>query len=1027
MWIFGTLLICFISINRFRRTFECQSRSIILTLCDSSRTLLLENIKLLVAKQSNPLQLVLTWNEHFNTTRSNSYVEHEKSASILLDYLRSERSIQLISRAILTESTCNFLLRHCFESEMVEIVPMIVEAAVKSKVLSFKSLAILIEGYSRIKFAERVTYYFNFRHELNWIKLDSIVYQNEMIFLSNLYLKVLLSMGQQEKAWKHYHSLIEQNQTDFYTFNTLISYLEQHHQLKESYSVWEDTKSYYQQQGNETPLPFGFELTVSSMVRCHLQAGDRESAKRLLMDYPCTLGTFAWLYNLAAKSGNVSLVLREFDDLFDGGRNSHFFGRTKKVRHENRMVSREAMFLEAVVSGLSKATLKPSVQVASMICAVQYFSRLWPRPDLTGTEGGQVQVAGAYSDLLSSTVMSDMTAKTFNILINSLKVMLDRNPPESISWKSIYYSSLQGIAKGQTELGSDSIGVRELCDLLKSALIARMEIQSSDRSKLALCDGYTLSTAVELANALRDSSFAEYIWSNRMLVHNPNPASEEYFCNAYLRSFRSPQQLALLQKFAHEQFGMRWTAFSAADPPPQRDPGQGSEAQGLPRGAHRGRFSRRLVSLRTGDEFVNALLRVCGPSVAVGQAISLLSDDREGDREGDDRYSNSPRLRWPTASPLRADKLPLESSISNIVISFDRFWRDASNSNSDSDSHETNEYDEDHSTSIQREAEQLTTLLIASKRFLVRHSGHSDGNRDEDTAGEEGQTALTREMLLWASVIAALLSRGLWSESWALVRKLEAARGQGLPRPTPIPPRHPSATASVSASARDGLVTAPRRLCEVQQVVKVMELAVMSALDGSLPLLTASALPALAEMEAAKPQSVGPSRLLELKVPRSQRLPYGDLRTVVSVPHILQFLLLAESEAASVPGKSRLSAPYRGPIGVSLLEFLFYGCVDKRNFASAAKIVGLLEHCRLVIDVRQSMRVLQTAAAAAATATATSAGEDYVEVNPADDKSVREYLARKWTAMLLARSIKTFQSAILNKSIQLINNRKIVY
>ena len=979
-----------------------------------------DKLKFMIRVKSPPIEVLGLWNRYLS---SPSYKRvplevHESTTASLIRYFFGEVGrlpysssqishvrealVDSITRTAFTDSTCNVLLLHFFESGTTDFVPRIVSAATSVDKLTFKALAILINGYGNRKDMSLVNYYYNLRQDLTAMgsssSSDSI--QDEVV-LHNAYLKALFLNGREELAMQTFASQIERNETDFYTFNTALAHFEKARKLNECHAIWMAVKAYYTErlaQQRDSSMPFGLELSVSLMVKSYLFAGEVAKAKDLIEEFPCCAAVYAWLHHLAWKAKNVQDVLLELEDTFGGEKYPRLFDGARKVKLENRLVSSSSFLVDAIVSGLSRKTKDASQAIEAYVTVVDFFTRYWSTyssPDSTiaiaqysSSPAGHLLPSPALI-ALSEALVSNITVKAFNIILNSVKRLdMDFKSPAAINAKLIHRSAAHTGTKNPFKIYIYTVATPELRRIFKDAILSRLDLHSLQQQ---YCDGYTLATALDFATMMRDPSLAERVWSKRQIIFTASHAEQisfERLYNAYLRSFRSKSQLVTLQRFVYEQFGIKVLhteeALLVVDNPLIE--------------LHR----HSSISDRTADELVNAFLRVSGLTLALVVANSLLDSNKAGGRIRIFREKSS-------------DKIMLESSILNLAIAFDRRWRDST------------QYPQDEKLSsmglLLHHVEQLTSLIVSSRRC---------GPRGKTQDGVPKRAVTRREHLVWAAILAALLSRLMLGPSRDLVMKMEAV-GESDVRP------------SLSAF-KDGLVAGQRRVYDVKEVVKVVELAVFSALDGSLPLLTESALTVLSKMQIQNVPTAGLASPLELCASMSPRLSSGELRTIANTSDIIAFLQLLQPLENNSDGLKEMAAThsplkdgavasqpsaagkYHGPIGVSLLETLFYECVAKKNLASAVKVVRLLEFCRLVIDVDQPMRLMQTAAKVAAAEEEGPTGPqaeraDYFEVDQADDKSVRVYLARKWTALLLARSLKTLRSRVLSKSIHLLGSR----
>ena len=979
-----------------------------------------DRLKYMIKRRSPPMEVCTVWNQLLSSQSCRQLPKeaHESATAACIRYLfrevdrlpysfsqishARESMVDSIVRTALTVSTCNVLLFHLFESGTINFIPRVVNAAMAAGNLSLRALAILISGYGNLKDMSRVSFYYNLQQSLQPKISDST--QDDMIFLNNAYLKVLFLNGKEDLAMQSYTSQITRNETDFYTFNTALAHYEKVRNINESYATWMAVKAYHAQRSalqQDTVIPFGMELSVSLMVQCYLSAGEFAKAKELVEEFPCGTAVFSWLYHLAWKAKTIVDVLVELEDSFGGEKYPRLFGGARKIKHENRLVSSQSFLLEAIVSGMNRRHWDASQALEAYLTLINFFAQIWSTYTFDGSVAPDKQqsssscgspVLVAVSEMI---VASNMTIKTFNIVLNSVKGLAYTKSPAEINVKMVTRSAVHVRTKNPFKIYIHSIDIPEIRRVFKDAILSRLNLHSFQQQ---LCDAYTLATAMDFANVVRDPSLAEFIWSKRRIVFtasHTDPFSFERLYNAYLRSFRSKSQLFTLQKFVDDQFGIRILDIEETQLSHATD--------GVVHAPWIELHRHSIVSDRSADELVNAFLRVAGLPLALQVANCLLDSDKAGGR-----------IRIVNAKT--SNKIVLESSILNLAIAFDRRWRDST------------QYQQDDNCvgTMLLQIEQLTDLVVSSRRLGPR-------NAHQENAHPK-QAAIRREHLLWAAILAALLSRGQLYESRALIMKMETVGESDLRPPM--------------SGLKDGLVAGQRRLYDVKEVVRVVELAVFSALDGSLPLLTENALTVLSLIQTKNSPTEGLASLLNLHDPNSPRLPGGELRTIANIADIIAFLQhfqppnkndpddLKEIEAnqrSLTDGTTMdpLLSPadrYRGPIGVSLLETLFYECVVHKNLASAVKIVRLLEFCRLVIDVDQPMRLMQTAAKVTAAEEERVKGQqaqsaDYFEVDQADDKSVRVYLARKWTALLLARSLKTLRSSVLSKSIHFLVNK----
>ena len=320
-------------------------------------------------------------------------------------------------------------------------------------------------------------------------------------------------------------------------------------------------------------------------------------------------------------------------------------------------------------------------------------------------------------------------------------------------------------------------------------------------------------------------------------------------------------------------------------------------------------LSIELANARTLDELVNASLRVQG----VGHTLNVLLP----------AFNRRGRFR-----------LSL-SSVTNVLISFERYWRDWN-------SFESNQ-------SIAEDATAVAQLLVRPP-LKIRPTNES------------------REIRLWSSLVATVLSRGDYNEAIEVLHIMENTKWRGVLRYRAI------------------------------DIAQVLEIGVYSAIEASILLLQEGSGRGLKNLRRGCPISVilkGTTTIPHLSGGHPRRV-------TCTTANVIDFL--SRYAATSVERST-----HRIPVGVHLLQSLFEEAVVNKKYSYAADIIRLLERSRLVLDldadeVRRALHLDQR--------------EPFIASIP----FVRDQLARQWAAKLLGSSINAFQSGVADSLRRVIIN-----
>ena len=229
--------------------------------------------------------------------------------------------------------------------------------------------------------------------------------------------------------------------------------------------------------------------------------------------------------------------------------------------------------------------------------------------------------AGGLSDLQINNNMPSQNkldfnaknTKSFNLFLSSVKSVIDNSskkrnmqiiePRSKDITNSIYYNKFQ-------------YDLSKLYELAKSIFIKRLKTEKNS------LDAISLNTALDLANALKDHTFASYIWQ----VHNDLriPHSSRVF-HSYLRSFQNqnPLQIETLHKLI--------TNFITT--------------------------SNLDLDSRTCDEIINACNRVAGLTLSLTTIDYLSTLPNSGNRN------------------INRPLIISFSALTNLFICFDNTWR----------------------------------------------------------------------------------------------------------------------------------------------------------------------------------------------------------------------------------------------------------------------------------------------------------------------------------------------------------------
>lgn len=273
--------------------------------------------------------------------------------------------------------------------------------------------------------------------------------------------------------------------------------------------------------------------------------------------------------------------------------------------------------------------------------------------------------------------------------------------------------------------------------------------------------------------------------------------------------------------------------------------------------------------------------------------------------------------------------------ITNMLIYFDRYWRD---------------YNVD--TAGGSSDPSMRNMLTESDALVKCLTKKVD------------DAVPAREGLKWAALASCFIARGLWAGALAVFRAYEDFYG-----------RASNATLSISRAAT---------------------IAIFSAVDAEIPLLTSTANLAFEGLKASASSSSISTRLAS--IPQRYRLRSASNRISCSAVDIVTFLEAAAS-----------STNYRIPLDISFLDSLYIEMISSGKYADAARVVKILQKARLVVDVDPTYLF----ATNEPESESTGAG-----IVPTVDQ-VRVRLAQKWAAQLLGSSLNRLKTDLTDSIIKI--------
>lgn len=923
-------------------------------------------------------------NELFHIEEESRNRKNFKSTRLYLDYLFQQNStfpsdshlkdcIDYLAKTELTSDICNSLLMKSVRANKIDLLSVI--ASSFHEVLNYNSLLILTKRFGEIGRMELVEQYYNMKSViLERSTADQRPSAVQLSALNNIYLKTLLSSGKELQAMQLCAQWKTSGEADLYTFNTFLSYYDRKKSYDRAIAIWEELTQ-MQMMNPTAATSEGWMIAASLAIKAFVLSGKVDSARRLLESSPSAMTAKSWVYSLAVAGTPPEETAREIDLCL----------LTLRDKDPSFLIPAP---LNAAISGYKDSALPPVRRAEALLTLLQWIARRSGNTSISSPSFQQELHSlplfnpSASPPLATSPLIlhpshvADLEPKSFNIVLNAFKALAGLASEHALSWRALSNTSSSAALRGSQRVHSS---LREVQQHLSQLAVLRIQWN--------LHDDYSHVTAMEFANAWKDFKLARFVWESRVRVRLET-AAKARLLESFLRAHRSPVQFASLEELVHQNLA----GVQLQLQPPQsssREEEKNSSAERVWKA-----WRKPLVSARCADEWVNACLRVGGFHCAVSIAESLFAEKCIRLPTDDLRHRDSGTGSG-TGSRASVDrKIPLESSLLNLAISFDRHWRDY---DSEDSIKKGGRLVFDHRDLVD-EAQRLTTILVTSRRYESSFNQKNERNRGSNRAAAAQGRPLSKELSIWAAVLSALLSRGKWNEAIALLEKMETGHVYN----------QPPASGRVKTS-----------LYSAREISSCLEWAVMGALDGSLPMLTEGATSLVAELLTQRQWGVSLSRLLQVQPDptRTGRLAFGDKRTVSSLSDMIEFLQLLEKndevEMEGPGGWSHGKGRYSGPIGVSLLESVFYECVERRQLASARKVLRLLEHCRLVVDVSKPLRLLQSLP---------YLGGDgaYEQVDLWDDHAVRVYLARRWTALLLGQSLNSFRARVLTDSIRCI-------
>jgi hypothetical protein len=316
--------------------------------------------------------------------------------------------------------------------------------------------------------------------------------------------------------------------------------------------------------------------------------------------------------------------------------------------------------------------------------------------------------------------------------------------------------------------------------------------------------------------------------------------------------------------------------------------------------------------------------------------------------------------------------------ISNMLIYYERSWRSI---NLDTSYDRSIASSSMNRRSIFYEADQLIKILV--------HSRPRARDRTRGQAHQAADQAIYQEIADWATIAASLLSRGLWSSAAEIFQSLD----------THLISTSPSMSSSFIVS-------------------QTIKLAILSAMDGSFPMLIASAAKthprviSLSSASASATSGIGrtvvePSRSFSqilASIPREELFTRGDRRLTCGAVDIIAFFESCQASTSSSASKPGLA--YQLPIAVSLVEALFLEMISLKRFDDARRVMKLLAKARLIIDINPAYLLTEdTSSSGNSNSSSSMSSMSMVE-------TTRVRLAQKWAAQLLGKSLNQLTSDV---------------
>lgn len=463
-------------------------------------------------------------------------------------------------------------------------------------------------------------------------------------------------------------------------------------------------------------------------------------------------------------------------------------------------------------------------------------------------------------------------------------------------------------------------------------------------------DDVTVASGIELANAVGDSSFARFLWKAQKYL---GPRASRRAFHAFLRRFGSKSSASLSEQELDVGGAVDGSSFWAST-----EEATISAVDELHEFRHLYQaLGASIAPLSSSNVRVWKRMQGSGKVVATEGSGDLRKCIEFPDidvRAMDELCNAALRLggvpeAYRALSAVMQDPrhnnravVPSLVALTHVLIYFDKHWRDW-NMLDDPRGRANGESD------MESEIKWISRLLE-----LQAERGHLASGSTSLNA--ETTEELSDEVLLWAALVAVPLSRGTHSGAMEVLQSMTRRYG-----------------------ARSAAVA------------QALHIAVLAALDARVPLAPTITLPARRRIAAVLVS--GPRAVADIVSAVQAELLQTQPEQRITCT-LLDVIMLLEAA-----GPSQGNPPVAGvPLGVSLLQMLFFESVAARRPQEAGRVVRILERARLVLDVDKDKVNALLAEARVSPAGASEAGSNVV--------MIRAVLARQWAAQLVGRSLR---------------------